>query len=102
MLQKKIENYEVIKDSGTHFEDKLFDNFYEDNYLGFEYFLRIENLNCGIKEFKDNFLKFKQKLKNERIVKELNKGASLDFRKNRSIHFHGGCFLDSHRLFILK
>lgn len=43
-LKENIKNYHLIKDSGSHFEKKIFGDNYQNTYLNSEYFLKIENL----------------------------------------------------------
>ena len=100
-LLKEIKDYELIQDSGTHFEKKLFNDFYNKNYLSYEYFLRKEHLDCSLKEFNDNFENFKKKFSPNEII-SLNKEAPILSRKNEGYFCYGGCFLDPDGISIMK
>ena len=50
-MKENIKNYQLIKDSDTLFEKKIFGDEYKNNYINSEYFLKVENLNNSLKEF---------------------------------------------------
>ena len=101
ILREKIPGYELIKDSGNHFEKKLFKDIYTNNYLGSEYLLKIENLNQNLKEFNDNFKKFEGKV-DSTDLNLLNNGTSVNCRGNRSLFYYGRCLLDPDGVYIMK
>ena len=99
ILKEKIKNYNLITDSGCHFEKKIFNNCDHYNYLISEYFLRINNLNCSLKEFIDNFENFKKTFGSD-DANSLNKGVTI---LNRGCFLViGTCFLNPNGIFVME
>lgn len=99
ILKEKIKNYIFINDPGYLFENKIFNNCDHYHYLNSDYFLRIHNLNCGLKEFKDNFENFKKAFKPDDI-NSLNKGVTI---LNRGCFYViGRCLLDPNGIFVME
>jgi hypothetical protein len=96
ILQEKIPNYKIIKDSGFLFESILFENMtnYKYNYLIAEYFLNMDNLDQSLADFKNNYNLFVQKFNTSQNLKKINENSSVLFNKYSDCCFFGKCLLD--------
>lgn len=94
ILHNKIENYEFISDSGTHFEEKLFGKDSKMNYFNSEFFLNVENLNQPLKDFKEKLKDFGTKINESNEFKELRDKTSVSFKSFNNSFYFGNCLLD--------
>lgn len=92
-LKEKIENYKLIKDSRTLFEKKIFGTNYQNNYLNSEYFLRIENLQKSLKNFKAQYSKFIEEVNNEGLD-ILNTKTFIVFKRVKDSFYFWKCIFD--------
>ena len=92
-MKENIKNYELIKDSGTLFEKKIFGDEYKNNYINSEYFLKVENLEKPLKEFKNQYEKFMENVKKNNLI-SLNANTLIPFRRIKDNFYFGRCLLD--------
>ena len=103
ILQNKIENYKIIRDSGNHFESKLFEDNDKMNYFNSEYFLNVKNLNQPLKDFKANMIAFEAKINESYELKKLRDETSVIFKQyDDNTFYFGRCLLNPKKPFIMK
>ena len=101
ILNEKIKDYKFIEDSGSYFENKVFNNSEHYNYISSIYFLDKENLKCSLKEFNSKFENFKQAFEANEIS-SLNNGASFTCKRSGGYFYYGGCYLNPNGMFVME
>ena len=102
ILQNNIENYNLISESGSNFERKLFDNESKMNFFNSEYFLNLKNLNQSLKNFKEKMKAFEAKIDESYEFKKLKDETTVIFRSYKNSAYFGKCLLDSKKQFFIE
>ena len=96
-MENNIKNYELIKDSGSLFEKKIFGNDYKNNYTNSEYFLDIKNLEKSLNEYKEQHKLFMENVEKNKLT-SLNEYTLIAFRRVKDNFYFGRCLLDGKTL----
>ena len=102
ILQNNIENYQLILDSGIHFESKLFENNNKMNYFNSGYFLNVKNLNQPLKDFKAKMKDFEGEIDESCKFQKLRDKTSVIFQNFNNSFYFGKCLHDPRRPFFMN